>query len=63
MLPPVAALNPSVRRHSLKVSLLTQVNIQGDFNLTALDLLPEAGLYWVGNCNELNAGNIPTTSN
>ncbi|RPA99146.1 pyruvate decarboxylase [Choiromyces venosus 120613-1] len=27
----------------------------GDFNLAALDLLPDAGLYWVGNCNELNA--------
>lgn len=28
----------------------------GDFNLATLDLLPEAGLEWVGNCNELNAG-------
>ncbi|TGZ85020.1 pyruvate decarboxylase [Ascodesmis nigricans] len=27
----------------------------GDFNLTSLDLLEDAGLYWVGNCNELNA--------
>ncbi|KAG0126891.1 thiamine diphosphate-binding protein [Tuber indicum] len=27
----------------------------GDFNLSALDILPDAGLYWVGNCNELNA--------
>ncbi|KAF8541914.1 thiamine diphosphate-binding protein [Trichophaea hybrida] len=27
----------------------------GDFNLTMLDLLPDANLYWVGNCNELNA--------
>jgi TPP-dependent 2-oxoacid decarboxylase len=24
--------------------------------LAALDVLPEAGLYWVGNANELNAG-------
>jgi pyruvate decarboxylase len=30
--------------------------LQGDFNLAALDLLPDAELYWVGNCNELNAG-------
>lgn len=28
----------------------------GDFNLATLDLLPDAGLNWVGNCNELNAG-------
>ncbi|KAF2278287.1 pyruvate decarboxylase-like protein [Westerdykella ornata] len=30
--------------------------VPGDFNLTALDYLPKAGLRWVGNCNELNAG-------
>lgn len=30
--------------------------MQGDFNLALLDLLPDADLYWVGNCNELNAG-------
>lgn len=30
--------------------------VPGDFNLVALDLLPDAGLSWVGNCNELNAG-------
>lgn len=29
---------------------------QGDFNLAVLDLLEANGLYWVGNCNELNAG-------
>jgi pyruvate decarboxylase len=29
--------------------------LPGDFNLVLLDLLPDAGLYWVGNCNELNA--------
>lgn len=29
--------------------------VPGDFNLAALDLIPDAGLYWVGNCNELNA--------
>lgn len=28
----------------------------GDFNLVLLDLLGENDLYWVGNCNELNAG-------
>jgi pyruvate decarboxylase len=29
--------------------------LPGDFNLALLDLLPDADLYWVGNCNELNA--------
>ncbi|KAI1082622.1 pyruvate decarboxylase [Whalleya microplaca] len=29
--------------------------LPGDYNLVALDYLPEAGLQWVGNCNELNA--------
>ena len=30
--------------------------VPGDFNLTALDYVAPAGLHWVGNCNELNAG-------
>ncbi|KAK6345707.1 Pyruvate decarboxylase 1 [Orbilia javanica] len=30
--------------------------VPGDFNLAALDYLGPAGLNWVGNCNELNAG-------
>ncbi|MCJ1378083.1 Pyruvate decarboxylase 1 [Xylographa soralifera] len=30
--------------------------LPGDYNLIALDYIPEAGLTWVGNCNELNAG-------
>ncbi|OJD13840.1 pyruvate decarboxylase [Emergomyces pasteurianus Ep9510] len=30
--------------------------LPGDYNLVALDYLPECGLQWVGNCNELNAG-------
>ncbi|KAK6525392.1 Pyruvate decarboxylase 1 [Orbilia ellipsospora] len=30
--------------------------VPGDYNLVALDNLQEAGLEWVGNCNELNAG-------
>ncbi|KAF3917837.1 hypothetical protein ABW20_dc0105632 [Dactylellina cionopaga] len=30
--------------------------VPGDYNLVALDNLEEAGLGWVGNCNELNAG-------
>ncbi|EWC46817.1 pyruvate decarboxylase [Drechslerella stenobrocha 248] len=30
--------------------------LPGDYNLVALDSLPKAGLSWVGNCNELNAG-------
>lgn len=30
--------------------------VPGDYNLTALDYIVPAGLEWVGNCNELNAG-------
>ncbi|KAL9128367.1 MAG: hypothetical protein Q9217_002946 [Psora testacea] len=30
--------------------------VPGDYNLVALDYIPKNGLYWVGNCNELNAG-------
>lgn len=30
--------------------------VPGDYNLVALDYLEPAGLYWVGNANELNAG-------
>jgi pyruvate decarboxylase len=30
--------------------------LPGDYNLVALDYIPEVGLKWVGNVNELNAG-------
>ena len=30
--------------------------VPGDYNLTALDYIPDAGLKWVGSVNELNAG-------
>lgn len=30
--------------------------LPGDFNLALLDYLPDLGITWVGNCNELNAG-------
>ena len=30
--------------------------LPGDFNLQLLDYVEPAGLKWVGNCNELNAG-------
>lgn len=30
--------------------------VPGDYNLTLLDHVEPAGLHWVGNCNELNAG-------
>ena len=30
--------------------------VPGDYNLVALDYIPKAGLHWVGNVNELNAG-------
>lgn len=30
--------------------------VAGDYNLCALDYIKPAGLKWVGNANELNAG-------
>ncbi|ETN40754.1 uncharacterized protein HMPREF1541_05034 [Cyphellophora europaea CBS 101466] len=30
--------------------------VPGDYNLTLLDYVEPAGIHWVGNCNELNAG-------
>lgn len=30
--------------------------LPGDYNLVALDYVAKSGLNWVGNCNELNAG-------
>jgi pyruvate decarboxylase len=30
--------------------------VPGDYNLTALDYLANAGLKWIGSVNELNAG-------
>lgn len=34
--------------------------VPGDYNLVALDYLPECGLKWVGSVNELNAGQSPS---
>jgi pyruvate decarboxylase len=35
--------------------------VPGDYNLVALDYLDKAGLKWVGNVNELNAGELPSS--
>ena len=32
--------------------------VPGDYNLVALDSVAQAGLNWVGDANELNAGKI-----
>lgn len=42
------------RLHQLGVGSIH--GVPGDYNLTALDYIEPAGLYWVGNANELNAG-------
>ncbi|KAH8693963.1 pyruvate decarboxylase [Talaromyces proteolyticus] len=39
-----------------QLGIRTVQGVPGDYNLVALDYLPKAGLKWVGNCNELNAG-------
>lgn len=64
-------MTPDIRTASLRKPVdvaqylftrLRQVGVRsvhglpGDFNLVALDYLPKAGLNWVGNVNELNAG-------
>lgn len=36
--------------------------VPGDYNLVALDYIPKVGLKWVGNVNELNAGQYPRTA-
>ncbi|KAH0550910.1 hypothetical protein GP486_007726 [Trichoglossum hirsutum] len=37
--------------------------VPGDYNLAALDYIPKVGLNWVGNCNELNAGDFNVFAN
>ncbi|KAL2374571.1 pyruvate decarboxylase, variant 2 [Blastomyces gilchristii SLH14081] len=39
-----------------QVGIRSVHGLPGDYNLVALDYLPNCGLEWVGNCNELNAG-------
>lgn len=34
--------------------------VPGDYNLVSLDYLKPAGLNWVGDANELNAGKCPS---
>lgn len=42
-----------------EVGIRSVHGLPGDFNLVALDYLPGCGLKWVGNVNELNAGEPP----
>ncbi|KAL6247973.1 hypothetical protein RBB50_005321 [Rhinocladiella similis] len=39
-----------------QIGVKSVFGVPGDFNLTALDYVAPAGLDWVGNANELNAG-------
>ncbi|KAI1270023.1 thiamine diphosphate-binding protein [Xylariaceae sp. FL1019] len=39
-----------------QLGVLAVHGVPGDFNLTLLDFVEPAGLLWVGNANELNAG-------
>ena len=43
-------------RHLYQLGVRSVHGVPGDFNLEALDFLEDAGLRWVGNANELNAG-------
>lgn len=61
-----ASLNKPVDVAEYLFTRLHQIGIRsihglpGDFNLVALDYVPKVGLKWVGNANELNAGESPT---
>lgn len=46
-----------------EVGIRSVHGLPGDYNLAALDYLPNCDLNWVGNCNELNAGKIDFTTN
>lgn len=39
-----------------QVGIRSVHGLPGDYNLASLDYVPECGLRWVGNVNELNAG-------
>lgn len=39
-----------------EVGIRSVHGLPGDYNLTSLDYIPKTGLKWVGNVNELNAG-------
>ncbi|KAJ5683049.1 hypothetical protein N7462_006214 [Penicillium macrosclerotiorum] len=39
-----------------EVGIRSVHGVPGDFNLASLDYISKAGLRWIGNCNELNAG-------
>lgn len=39
-----------------QVGIRSVHGLPGDYNLASLDYIPECGLSWVGNVNELNAG-------
>ncbi|PYI13902.1 pyruvate decarboxylase [Aspergillus japonicus CBS 114.51] len=56
---------PSISTVSVAQYLFTRIKevgirsvhgVPGDYNLVALDDVLKAGLRWIGNCNELNAG-------
>jgi len=60
-LPSVVSAGRAIRSWGSWVSSLLMQHVidnYSDYNLTALDYIPKAGLKWVGNCNELNAGKI-----
>ncbi|KAL1303149.1 hypothetical protein AAFC00_006579 [Neodothiora populina] len=42
-------------RRLREVGVEAMHGVPGDFNLVALDYIKDAGISWVGNCNELNA--------
>lgn len=49
-------------RRLYEVGIRVVHGVPGDYNLSTLDYLPNCGLHWVGNCNELNAGRVAANS-
>lgn len=49
-------------RRLKEVGVQSVHGLPGDYNLVALDYIPKVGLNWVGNVNELNAGELPSRS-
>ena len=39
-----------------QLGVKSMFGVPGDYNLSLLDYVEPAGLHWIGNCNELNAG-------
>lgn len=49
-------------RRLYQIGIRSVHGVPGDYNLNCLDFIPRAGLKWIGNVNELEAGALPFVS-